>query len=272
MLSKSKWIKAPAYMKNTCPAFVNNIKLKGALKTAKAYVSAIGMYRLFINGQRVTEDIFTPGWTEYKAHTQYQFYDITKFLSNENNKIYALCGNGWAVSVLRAREIPDRYFEHISFIGAFFIEYENGEVEIIYTDENWEVKASPIVYSELYHGETVDLTIESDEAVSAVLDDTVKTQLIPQQCECVKEHERFAVKEIIQTPKGELVLDFGQNLAGYVEIKIKGERGQRVVLSHAEVLDKDGNFYTENMRSARNINTYVLSGFLFVHAGDYISW
>ena len=117
-----------------------------------------------------------------------------------------------------------------------------------------------MLFSEIYHGETIDLTAPIKKIGDAVLDPTVKTKLVPQDGEWITEQERLAPVELIHTPAGETVLDFGQNMTGYVEVKIQGKRGDKIVLHHAEVLDKDGNFYNANYRSARNEMTYILSG------------
>ena len=121
------------------------------------------------------------------------------------------------------------------------------------------MRTSKILYSEIYHGETVDPTARIKKLGTAELS-RVKTKLIPQVGELIHEHERIAPKEFIITPKGERVIDFGQNMTGYVEVRIKGERGGRIVMTHAEVLDAEGNFYNENLRSARSRNEYILSG------------
>ena len=113
--------------------------------------------------------------------------------------------------------------------------------------------------TDIYHGETVDKTAPVIKIGNAVLSD-VNTKLVPQVGEWIREQERLAPVKRFVTPAGETVIDFGQNLAGYVEVKVSGKAGERIVMRHAEILDKDGNFYTENLRSARETNTYILSG------------
>jgi hypothetical protein len=121
------------------------------------------------------------------------------------------------------------------------------------------VYTSKTLFAEMYHGETIDMTAPIELVGNAVLSD-VSTTLVPQVGELIKEQERLAPIDIFVTPKGETVIDFGQNMTGYVEVKIKAKRGDRIVIHHAEVLDKDGNFYNANYRSARNEMTYVCSG------------
>ena len=141
--------------------------------------------------------------------------------------------------------------------------YIDGTREQISTDASWEVYTCPILSSEIYHGETVDLTAPI-RCLGHAVECEVDTKVIPQVGEWIVENEHIAPVELLRTPKGELVLDFGQNLTGYVEVTVQGPRGSRIVLHHAEVLDKEGNLYTENLRGARNENIYALSGELDV--------
>ena len=152
------------------------------------------------------------------------------------------------------------YADHPSVTAWLDVIYNDGEKEHFSTDDTWSVHTTEILDSEIYNGETVDKTAEIKSIGKAKIDSSVKTKLIPQVGEDITEQERIAPMELIITPKGEKVIDFGQNMAGYVEVRIKGERGSKIVMTHAEVLDTDGNFYNENYRSAESKNTYVLSG------------
>ena len=260
MLSDAKWICAEADIGTVSPLFCKTADIKRDVKRVTAYVSAMGVYELFVNGKKVGNALLSPGWTSYKNRLQYQQYDITELMSVGDNNIGILCGKGWAMGEIGRFLTPCVYTDRISAVARICVEYADGEVENILSDQSWECYTSHILESEIYHGETVDLTADVRLVGAARIDSEPKPPLIPQICGAVTEHERFAVKEVIYTPRGETVLDFGQNIAGYAEIKIKASRGSRMVLSHAEVLDSDGNFYTENLRKARNVNTYVQSG------------
>ena len=169
-----------------------------------------------------------------------------------------LCAKGWAVGYIGHGNTNKMFADRISAIACVTIEYDDGSKDIINTDPTWEVYTSYILDSEIYHGETADLTAEGVLVGNAsVCDNLSSVALVGQVGEYVKERERVAAKELIITPKGERVIDFGQNLAGYAEIHVKGKRGDRIVVTHAEVLDKDGNFYTDNLRSAKNRMEYT---------------
>ncbi len=256
---RASWIRSKIDTENMSPCFVRELNIKKAVKKAYAKVSAIGVYELLVNGCKVGNAIMCPGWTSEPHRTQYQTYDITALLQKDN-EIGILCGKGWALSRLTWSEFPYLYADHVSAVAEITVEYDDGTSETVATDETWQVYTSQISDSELYHGEVQDLTQQPAWLCPAVADDTVHTTLVPQEGEYVVERERVAAKSLIKTPKGETVIDFGQNLAGYVEVKIKGRAGEQVAFSHAEVLDKDGNFYTENYRTCESINRYTLSG------------
>ncbi len=251
MISEAKWITSAEKI----PVFRKEIKLAGSVKHAQLQISAIGAYACFIGGRRVGAFVLAPGWTNYKSHVQYQTYDVTALLE----KAYSLeikCGNGWALSAIGDTG-KSVYTDHISCIFSLDITYENGETATIVSDKTTEVYTSEVVYSEIYHGETVDRTRKC-EFVGYAREEKKAVSLVSQMGEEIREQERIEPRCILTTPKGETVLDFGQNMTGYVECRVRGKAGDIVALSHAEVLDKAGNFYTENLRSAKAKAKYVL--------------
>ena len=258
MKTQAKWIMSPKDLGGAAVSFVKNFNTNKTVKKATVCASAIGLYAFYLNGNRVGKGVLTPGWTSYRHRVQYQTYDVTSLLQAENN--LELCvGEGWAVGYVGYSDTNHFFADHTSLIFWMEVRYTDGTREQLLSDASWEVYTSPILSGEIYHGETVDLTAPI-ELLGQAVECEVEGKLIPQVGEWIVENERIAPVEIFRTPKGELVLDFGQNLTGYVEIKIQGPRGSRIVLHHAEVLDKDGNLYTENLRAARNENIYVLSG------------
>ena len=259
MNTNAKWIKAVADIGEMCPDFRRAFTAKGKIIKAEACVTALGIYNMYINGKRVGNYVFAPGYTSYDARVQYQRYDVTEYLS-EKNDISVVVGKGWRYSALGTPPRPAVDCSGIAILASFDITYENGEKELLVTDETWDVYSSTVLYSEHYNGDVIDLTAEPQKLGAALLDADKKPEVVEQLGEFVAERERVFPSELIITPKGERVIDFGQNLAGYVEIKVKGERGQKVVITHAEILDKDGNFYTDNLRSAKACMTYTLSG------------
>ena len=255
----AKWITAPENPGYGAVTYRRSFSLQKPVKKAALNASAMGIYDPRLNGQKVTSSVLNPGFTSYRKRIQYQTYDVTALLT-ENNLLELGVGQGWAVGYTAWIGTRSYFADHPSVIAWLDITYADGTSEQIITDETWEVWSSPVLFSEIYHGETVDLTAPIQKIADAVPDPTVKTKLIPQDGEWIMEQDRLAPVALIHTSAGETVLDFGQNMTGYVEIKIKGDRGGRIVLHHAEVLDKEGNFYTGNYRSARNEMTYILSG------------
>lgn len=257
MKTGAKWICSPK--EANVVDFYKKIALSGKVKKATLGASAMGLYLVRINGKRITDSLLNPGWTSYHVRTQYQTYDVTAFLGGKSAEISVTAAEGWAVGDLTWKGRHHVFSDTVSVIAWLDVEYADGREEHFATDDTWGVRTSKILYSEIYHGETVDPTARIKKLGTAELS-RVKTKLIPQVGKLIHEHERIAPKEFIITPKGERVIDFGQNMTGYVEVRIKGERGGRIVMTHAEVLDTEGNFYNENLRSARSRNEYILSG------------
>ena len=258
MKLKASWITSPKDAGAAAFTYVKDFSLSGTVKKATLCASAMGVYAPYLNGARVGNAVLAPGWTSYKNRVLYQTYDVTDML-REENRIEIGVGQGWAVGYLGYNDTNHIYADHTSLIAGLYLTYTDGTTEVIKTDDSWQVYTSPVLSSELYHGETVDMTAPIELVGNAVCEN-VKTNLIAQMGEFITEHERLAPIEVIRTPKGELVVDFGQNMTGYVEVRIKAPRGSRIVMHHAEVLDRDGNFYNENYRAARNENVYICSG------------
>lgn len=258
MIKNAKWIKAPVDMGAAAVKFRRSFSCTKPVEKCVMQISAIGIFNARINGKRMGKDVLAPGWTSYNNRVQYREYDITDKLIADNTVEIEL-GRGWAVgSIGNTNPYPYSVTQPLATASVHTV-YEDGSESEIVTDGSWETFTSSVTFSEIYHGETVDMTAE-EKLLGSAETTRFQTKLIPTVGELIVEHERFAPTELIKTPKGEIVLDFGQNLTGYVEIKICGERGKRIVMHHAEALDFDGNFYMDNMRSARNENVYILSG------------
>lgn len=258
MFKNANWIKTPADMGAAAVKFRRSFSCTKPVKSCIIQISAIGIFKAHINGKRMGHDVLAPGWTSYNNRVQYREYDITDMLSTDNTVEIEL-GRGWAVGSIGYKNPYPYSIKQPLAIARVHTVYGDGNENELVTDDSWEVYTSKVTFSEIYHGETVDMTASEKLLGNAEITD-FKTKLIPTVGELIVEQERFSPRELIRTPGGELVLDFGQNLTGYVEVKIRGERGDRIVMHHAEVLDSDGNFYTDNMRSARNENVYILSG------------
>ncbi|WP_316832812.1 glycoside hydrolase family 78 protein [Pedobacter aquatilis] len=253
------------------PYFRKEISLKKVVRSAMIYITAKGLYEAHLNGAKIGNHYFAPGWTSYKNHIQYQVYDITKNLKQGNNAIGVVLANGWYKGRIGFSNRSQFYGDMRAFLMQLEIEYTDGTKEVINSDNTWETANGPIVSADIYDGETYDARLEIPGwdrigfAASAswntvrILDKGTE-KLVGMSGPPVSKHEEFKALKIFKTPAGETVVDFGQNLVGWVILKAKGAAGTNITLSHAEVLDKAGNFYTTNLRTAKQQNNYILAG------------
>lgn len=241
-----------------CPVFVRRFPVRKRVRKARLYATCCGVYEACINGKKAGDLFLAPGWTSYHHRLQYQTYDVTRLLGEEN-EIRITVGNGWYKGELGFDAKPDRYGHRTALLAMVCVEYEDGERDFVGTDESWSVETGEILFSEIYHGETLDYTAEKRILGPAVLFQEKEEigDVVAQEAEPVRVTKRFVLPEKILTPKGETVFDFGQNMAGVVEVRLPELTGEKLVIRHAETLDRDGNFYTENLRTARCTDTYI---------------
>lgn len=243
---------------SSCPVFVHQFKTPKAIKSARLYASACGVYEAKINGKKVGDIFMAPGWTSYHHRMLYQTYDITNLL-RADNRIEVALGNGWYKGELGFNPMPNTYGDRTALMAMIRIEYEDGDTIFIGTDDSWQVETNEIVYSEIYHGEVQDFTRDKTSVGKAVsiTDDVNIGELTAQESEPVRITKRVLAKEKMISPKGEVIFDFGQNLTGLVEVKLPRVIGNKLVVRYAEALDKEGNFYTENLRLAKCTDTFI---------------
>ena len=256
LIKCANWIRSRRDFGDICPIFRKNFSCKDGIKKATLNISAMGVYEAFVNGERIGDFIMAPGWTQYDKRHLYQVYNITDLLKSEN-VFNVTVGKGWYRSELITWRQKDIYGGFSAVITAIEIEYENGEKDIILSDKSWVVSESKIRFSEIYDGETYDAGFIDENWEETVILQSAKENLILQDGCIVKEQETLPPIDMFRTPKGELVLDFGQNMTGYISFEIDAKAGDRIVYSHAEVLDSDGNFYTENLRTAKQRVEYI---------------
>jgi alpha-L-rhamnosidase len=239
------------------------------VKEATAYITSHGFYEARINGRKVGEAYLTPGWTSYNKRLQYQVYDVTDLLQEGENSIGVVLGSGWYRSPLGPyNPRPDFYGKKVALLLQIKITYYDGSEKLIVSDEHWKSSTGALRFAEIYDGCIIDTRLEQQGWLTTGFNDSnwqpvkvpsfPKNNLIATYNELVKKQEVFTPVKIIQTPRGEKVIDFGQNLVGWVIVSVKGQAGDSIKISHAEVLDKAGNFYTENLRSAKAQNSYIL--------------
>lgn len=238
--------------------------------SAVVHASALGLYQLWLNGEKVGCDELAPGWTSYHHHLLYQTWDVTERLREGANAIGAMVGAGWYKGDMSFNRYRNYYGEQTGFICHLVVTLRDGSQQVIASDGRWQGSDSAILFSEIYDGEIYDARLEQRgwcepgfaaqgwRAVNVLTADRAVLQ--PQTACPVQEIERLTPRALFTTPKGETVLDFGQNLSGWVEFCVRGEAGDNVSLRHFEVLDAEGNVYLDNLRTAKQRIDYTLRG------------
>jgi len=253
------WITHDQRDNDACPVFTRKFNVTKEITRGRLYITALGVYDVEINETRVSDEYFSPGWTSYKKRLQYQTYDITKLIKN-TNELSVTIANGWYKGNLAFQGHCNIYGDRAALLMEIHMDYSDGATEVICSDGDFICSTGPVRYSELYHGETQDRNISLEESHQAVPYDYPVDQIISQTGNPVRIIERLEAVSVIETPAGEKVIDFGQNLTGFVEFDCELPKGAEVLVRHAEVLDKDGNFYTTNLRAAKNEDRYICSG------------
>ncbi|KAF1299630.1 alpha-L-rhamnosidase [Enterococcus sp. JM4C] len=231
--------------------FILNTKIKKAI----VYVSSLGLYELALNGKKVGDDYLTPGWTDYNNCIQYQTYDVTDYIS-EQNRIEAVISEGWYSGYLGWQKGKDSYGNTNALIAQLHLYYIDGTSEIIGTDNKWMEQTTTIKMADIYNGSICDFQTKIQDKKNMVSYAFPKDGLTAQQNEPVKKIEEIRPKKLFKTPNGEVVLDMGQNMVGWVKIKNSPKLKTTLKLTHAEVLDKEGNFYIGNLRHAAQQSIY----------------
>ena len=257
----ASWLQHPEKTNEAPVEFLFTFTAQGPIKSATLQATALGVYCAELNGAKVGGEVLAPGWTNYRKRLQYQDYDVTELLAAGENRLSIEVGVGWR---MHAREKdwvqPTLGGKETALLAALSIIYEDGAEEVLTTGEGWQCRLSKTRYSNIYNGEFYDAGFEDSLLLPAKVLEYPKEILIPLQGERIVETERLAVKEMFTTPEGELVLDFGQVLTGYVEFQIKGPAGAKGTLRHAEILDAAGNFYITNLRGAKQLVEFVCDG------------
>jgi alpha-L-rhamnosidase len=270
---KAKWVElaGDTIRYSPSPHFRKKFSIDKPVLNARAYVTAHGYYELHLNGQKVGDQALTPGWTSYGKRLQYQVYDVTSQVIKGNNAIGAVLGEGWYRGTLAWGDNWAIYGKRLGLLLQLKITYQDGTESLIITDGSWKANNDGAIrMNDIYDGETYDARKKLTGWDLSGYDDSKWTDvrigeyrsdnLIASEGVPVKKIEEIKPVKIFRTPKGRLIVDMGQNMVGWIRLKVRGERGTVVTLRHAEVMDKYGDFYTENLRSAKCQLIYTLSG------------
>jgi len=239
------------------------------IRSARLYATALGIYECFLNGKKVGDQLFTPGFTSYRKRLQYQVYDVTDMLA-ENNAVAVNLADGWFRGNLGWDGKRAYYGQRLDLLAQLVINYTDGSTDTIGTDNSWKSAPAAIRSSDIYNGERYDARLEipgwklpgfnDNDWLPSIRPGNPKDQLVASNSIPVRAIAEITPQEIIITPKGERVYDLGQNIVGRARIRMRGNAGDSVILRFAEVLDKEGNFFTTNLRAAEATDVYVMKG------------
>ncbi len=284
------------------------IRLDRPVESAVLCATALGVYHLHLNGQKVGEDQLAPGWTSYHHHLCYQTYDVTALVRPGNNVLGAHVGAGWYKGTMGFTLERNNYGDHTAFLAELTVRYQDGTEDVFFTDESWLGCDSPVTFAEIYDGEYYNANLEQPgwdapgfapalggarpEAAARPVPEGALTReekaaqretarqyqpadllwrpvhvtqgypdaLTPQSAGRIGIAQELPVARLLRTPRGESVLDFGQNLTGWVRFRVRGEKGALAHLRCFETLDAQGNAYFDNLRSARAEIRYICRG------------
>ena len=273
---QAEWIGAPfsGGPRTTSPApfLRKEFALQQTVISARLYATAIGLYECHLNGVRIGEAVLTPGWTDYSKHIQYQVYDVTEILQQGVNALGAILGDGWGVGHI-CWVGRQRYADRPLFLAQLVLTYADGSQEIIATDGTWRVVFGPILESDMLMGESYDARRELTCWDQPGYDDTrwwpavvfadTGAELVATNGPQIMRHEVLQPSDIREIPdfvNPRWIFDLGQNMVGWVRLRVCGEQGTTVTLRYAEALNPNGTLYTINLRSARNTDHYTLKG------------
>ena len=256
---KARWITHGLEKEDTAsPIFTKTFTVSKPVARARLYATALGLYEAEVNGEKLDDTYFTPGWTSYRKRLQYQTYPVA--LRRGENELRFTLGKGWYSGALGFTPIPNHYGDTTALLAMLIVTYADGTEDVISTDESWDISTGAIRFSEIYDGETQDWTLPEQPVGKALPFERGFETLVAQENEPVRCLCTLPVAREFTAPNGEHLFDFAQNLTGWVELKISGRPGQKLVLRHAESLDENGNFYTGNLSFAKATDTYLLSG------------
>lgn len=258
---------------DTAPLFRKAFTLSpnhGPLQSATLLITSLGICEAWINGKPASEDVLTPGWSSYEWRLRYAQWDVTNLIE-ESSVLGIAVGNGWYRGRLGFNGKRALYGNDKGVLAELHLLYADGFTDIVTTDGTWESGPSAILADDLYDGETIDGT-RADDAWSKpgplalpgwgeveVINDFDRDRLVPYVGPPVRRQDEIRPRRVWKSPAGATLVDFGQNLVGWVRMQVQGEPGHVVTVRHAEVLEEN-ELGVRPLRSARATDRYILSG------------
>jgi alpha-L-rhamnosidase len=256
----------PSYLRH---AFTLTAEPGVTIERTRLYVTSAGVHQLYLNGDAVGDSVLAPGWSAYADRLRYETHDLTGSVVFGENVLGAVVADGWWRGFLTWEMKRDVYGDRLGLLAQLEVTYSDGSGETIGTSTEWLTSTGPIVDADLYNGESYDARILLGAWTSAGHDDSgwgetevfnpAVGELVASIGPPVRRILEVAVRDVITTATGQTILDFGQNLVGWVRFTVTGDRGATVTLRHAEVLE-DGELATRPLRNARATDEYILRG------------
>jgi len=249
--------------------------------SARIKATALGVFELWMNGVRVSDEMLMPGWTDYRTRLYYREYDLKGLLRDGENVLGAIVAPGWYAGYIGPFEDKGYYGQEGYFSCGLVLEYEDGSSETVKTDSTWQGHAGPIRSADLLMGETYDARDEqADWSMPGSMadlsgeiftppgqwgpvvsrDEPVEVPIAPYPGEPVRMVEELPAQKVTEPEPGMFVFDVGQNMVGVVRLKVDVPAGTEIVLRHGEMLNNDGTLYTENLRAAKATDRYIAKG------------
>ncbi|HXR39505.1 MAG TPA: family 78 glycoside hydrolase catalytic domain [Terracidiphilus sp.] len=259
------------WIPDSVKALRNTFSVDKPVKSARLYATALGAYELFLNDDRVGNEVLAPGWTDYREHVKYQTYDVTAQVARGDNAIGALLAPGWYETPLEWFQQPNNYGDTPPALRAQLrIEHTDGSVEWVVTDNSWLADGTSILHSELYDGESQDARLAApgwDTAgynasswKASIAIDPKPVTIEAQDFQPIRVERTLTAKSMTEPKPGVYVYDFGQNLSGVEQLRVQGPAGTDVRLRFAEIVNDDGTIYIDNLRTAKATDHFILSG------------
>jgi alpha-L-rhamnosidase len=269
----AEWIGRPVEQPEASgpsPFLRRRFTLEGPVARARLYVTARGIFEVYLNGRRLGDACFAPGWTDYDRRLQVMVLDVTAELREGANALGAILGDGWYAGYLGWGDRRGFYGAQTALLAQLEVTYADGRQARVSTDADWRQTTGPILTGDFYNGETYDARLEMADWAGPAFDDgawspvtrfpPVKARLTGWRTAPVRRQEERAVCAQTEPRFGVHVFDLGQNIVGWVRLRVRAPTGQAVTLRYAEMLNADGTLYTANLRSAKCTDVYICRG------------
>ncbi|MGB3336688.1 MAG: family 78 glycoside hydrolase catalytic domain [Devosia sp.] len=241
---------------------------------ATLYVTALGLYEAYLNGTRVGDDVMAPGWTDYHTRVEYQVHDVTALVRPGDNVLGAILGEGWYSGRVghNQRRAGNHYGGRPALLCQLHLHFADGRVDVVTSDEHWQTRQGPICYSDFLMGEMYDARLElSDWAaapgirpgwqpVEVFIPDPKAPELDAARVQPAREVARLAPTFLHYAASGAAIFDLGQNIAGYVSLRVTARAGAGFTIRHAETLDDASELYVANLRHAVATDIFIVAG------------